>query len=350
MNTFYCFIAKGRSMAPNAVTLGSDNTLPQLLGERYAPAKAYQSVLIAADEWKYPDVGMVDPDGKNIDWNALWNAAYDYLVEKRGIAPANAKAALEKTAANSIGTFVYLTGKITFGVPVEEIDAVSAPKNMGFELKPYSSPPRSMPHMFDRGALAPVVAMVSFTEATPTDEQLAQVRKWTPAKQKLIGSTFVKKPEDVFGFFVNDPFFNMYNKDSAADLRGKAYEATALPIRDADYAFGRIAKRLPYADVSLDRAQVTKFAALMTQALTAVNTAATGLPQPKGVYNCFTTTDFHAAPVTQDVTRIQAYEYLILGQEMQNSIAYRCYEFEFTFHIIQVGKAYAPLKLLPKFD
>lgn len=350
MNTFYCFIARGKSMAPDAMVLSSDDTLPQLLGECYAPAKDYQSVIVTADEWNYPDIGMVSPDGKNIDWNVLWNAAYDYLVKKRGVDPISAKSALEKTASNSIGTFVYITGKITFGVPVEETDAMSETKNKGFTLKTYSLPPKSMPHMFNRGAMAPVVVTISFIEAMPNEEQLAKARKRTPAKPKLIGNTFVKKPEDVFDLFIKDAFFNMYNMDSAADLCGKAYEATSLPIRGADYAFNKISKRLPYDSVSLDKAEVEKFVSLMIEALTAANAAITGLTQPKGVYNCYTTTDFHATPVTNDVTRIQVYEYIILGQEIQkNSIAYHCYELEFSFHIIQAGKAYAPLNLLPKF-
>lgn len=349
MNTFYCFIARGKSMTPDAVVLSSDDTLPQLLSERYTPAKDYESVIVAAGEWNYPDIGMVSPDGKNIDWNVLWNAAYDYLVEKRGVSPISAKLALEKTASNSIGTFVYMTGKVTFGVPVEETAAMSEPKNKGFILKTYSLPPKSMPHMFNRGAIAPVVATVSFIEAMPNEEQLAEARKRTPAKPKLIGNTFVKKPEDVFDLFVKDAFFYMYNIDSAADLRGKAYEATSLPIRDVGYAFSKISKRLPYDNVSLDVAEVEKFASLMIEALTAANAAITGLTQPKGVYNCYTTTDFRATSVAHDVTRIQAYEYIILGQEIQNSITYHCYELEFSFHIIQVGKAYTPLNLLPKF-
>ena len=350
MNTFYCFIAKGRSVAPNAVVLSSDDTLPQLLAQRYAPAMEYKSIIISPDEWSYPDIGIVSPDGNSIDWNTLWNAAHRYLVEKRGISPVNAKAALEITASNSIGTFVYTTSKVAFGVPVEEARAKVDVNFKEFTLKIHSAPPKSMPHMFQRGALAPIVATASFIEATPTDEQLAQARKKVPAKQKLIGNTFVKKPEDVFGVFVNDPFFIMYNIDHAADLHGKAYEIATLPIREVDDAFVKINKRLPYTDVSLNRIQVEKFAKLMTEALKAANSATVGLPQPKGVYNCYTTTDFNGISVTQDVTRIKASEYIILGQEIHNSIEYRCYEFEFNFHIIQVSKAYVPLNLLPRFD
>lgn len=119
-NVFYVFIAKGEDIAPNMVVISHDNELPAMLKQRYPAAAQYRNVIVRPGEWDYPPYGIVAPDGSNVDWNALWNAAYRYLVNRRGVSPRAAKAGLEITANNGIGTFVPTTGKVTFGVPVEE--------------------------------------------------------------------------------------------------------------------------------------------------------------------------------------------------------------------------------------
>ena len=120
MNTFYCFIAVGKSMVPSAAVFSSADKISQLLSERYEAAKSYHRTTVNPDEWAYPSFGLIDTAGSNIEWNALWDAAYRHLVEKCGVAPSAAKAGLEKTAMYKIGTFAYLTGRVTFGVPIEQ--------------------------------------------------------------------------------------------------------------------------------------------------------------------------------------------------------------------------------------
>jgi len=120
MNTFFFFIATGKSALSIADSSGADAKVPSVLYERYAPAKEYTRITVNPDEWEYPSFGLIDVNGGNIDWNALWNAAYAHLTKKRGVPPDAAKAALNKTKAHGIGTFAILTGTVTFGVPVEE--------------------------------------------------------------------------------------------------------------------------------------------------------------------------------------------------------------------------------------
>ena len=116
---FYCFIATGMAgMAGQVIAVSHDDAVPQMLASRYSPAQGCPHRVFAADDWSYPAFGRVAEDGANIDWNKLWNAAFTHLVTKCGVPPAEAKAGLELTASHRIGTFVPLTGKVTFGVPV----------------------------------------------------------------------------------------------------------------------------------------------------------------------------------------------------------------------------------------
>ena len=124
-NTFYCFIAIGKNNlgAGQTVIIGNDAQVPAILKERYPAARDYSTRIIQQDSWQYPAFGPLSPDGSNIDWNSLWNAAHAYLVATESIPSELAASALQKTAQNKIGTFVYTSGKVTFGVPVEGHEA-----------------------------------------------------------------------------------------------------------------------------------------------------------------------------------------------------------------------------------
>lgn len=69
------FYRHGKTMTPNAVTLSANDKAQQLLLERYAPAKAYKNITVTPDAWEYPPFGLIDTEGRNVDWNSLWNAA-----------------------------------------------------------------------------------------------------------------------------------------------------------------------------------------------------------------------------------------------------------------------------------
>lgn len=222
---------------------------------------------------------------------------------------------------------------------------------MGSSITYYNNPQKYMPHMFDKGVQAPVVAQVSFTEAPPAAAVIAQARKRTPVRQKLFGTSFAKKAEDVFDLFINQPFFNLYQNQAAFDPTGNTVGAIDLPIRGADYAMKHLSRRIPYSDCSINVGTVARFAELMTDTIREINLKVIGQEQPKATYNCFTTTAFETEPFEDGIFRAANSEYIILATILQpgGRGVYVCYQFDFTFYAVQVGNAFVPVRLLPEF-
>lgn len=125
----------------------------------------------------------------------------------------------------------------------------------------YETPPKHMPHMFNKGIMAPVVAAVSFTEAMPEQTETITALRCKPVKPKLFGGGFAKKAEDVFSLFINEPFFNMYQNQAAFDPTGNTVGAIDLPVRSADYALKHLSKRIPYSEHTSDAAPTAQSAA-----------------------------------------------------------------------------------------
>lgn len=167
----------------------------------------------------------------------------------------------------------------------------------------YETPPKHMPHMFDKGIMAPVVAAVSFTEAMPEQTETITALRCKPVKPKLFGGGFARKAEDVFSLFINEPFFNMYQNQVAFDPTGNTVGAIDLPVRSADYALKHLSKRIPYSDCSINIGTAGQFAALMTDTIKAINLKVIGQEQPKATYNCFTTTACETVPLGNGIYR-----------------------------------------------
>ncbi|MDL2237867.1 hypothetical protein LJC56_08590 [Christensenellaceae bacterium OttesenSCG-928-K19] len=348
MNSFYCFIAEGQSKHPDAIVLNKDDTVPQLLAERFPPAREYQSVTVAPDAWEYPAFGNLNDDGSNIDWNALWNAAFKYLVEKRGVSADSANAALQKTAANMIGTFVPITGKVTFGVPVEDEKPTQRTHEV-FKIVTYREPYNFATHMFYRNTRVAIVKNVILSEPPPTESQIAEARKRIPTKKKGFGGVFVKRPELVFNRAIHDSFINTWNQDVAAALKGVENEKTDFPFYSAETAMSKLKKHVPYDEYPVTKEQVRQFRDLLTNALRAVNMSAIGEPEPKGIYNCFSTDEHQIKPFFEDILQVTNNEIIIIGPMPEHNNGCCAYKFTCTYYVIPAGKFYSMLNTLPQF-
>lgn len=215
----------------------------------------------------------------------------------------------------------------------------------------YKEPQKYMRHMFEKEIVAPVVARVKLEEPKPTAQEIADAKSRPVAKMKLIGNTFVKKPEDVCSFFITAPFFNMYQNQLSVDWSAKTIGDRALPIRDADYAMKELAKRIPYVGISPDRNCVQKFIDLMTQAIKEMNSAfMSGDDNPKATYNCYETTEIQSEPVEDGLLKQTKDIYVLMHTVDADNNVNLCiaYAIELTYYVIRAEKAWAPLHIVPE--
>lgn len=211
----------------------------------------------------------------------------------------------------------------------------------------YKDPPETMPHIWDKVPV-PVVAQVLLCEPEPTAEEIAAARARTPAKMKLFGNSFVKKPEEVPFYFFNSFFKDTYHAISSFSRE--------LPVQYADSVIRQIEKRIPYENASVDRYEVQAFLDLLKKAIKMINAEQlNGTELPEAMYTCYQTTDIKSEPygAADDLLRQTKCQYVFMqtdiGQKKQENF-YLCYRFDFTFYVIRAGKAWTLLRTVPAFE